>query len=225
MTDDAPILAATPARETPPRETPKSLRTRARILEQATSLFAEIGYAAATNARIAEAASLTRGAMLYHFPTREALVDAAVDHIQTQRTALLAAAADAAPHGADLVDHAIDAYWSLLRHPAFMAFRELEATARIDADVRARIVAAQADFDQAQAGEQFSRMLQAGAGPRFQASRDLARFMLEGLARATLTYDRDDRVDNLLGVIKRAIHMLNRKGDLHDLWPEDGGTR
>ena len=34
-------------------------------------LFVEIGYQAATNARIAEAVGLTRGAMLYHFPDRD----------------------------------------------------------------------------------------------------------------------------------------------------------
>ena len=79
---------------------------------------------------------------------------------------------------------------------------------------------AQAEFDQAQSGDQFSRMLQAGAGPRFQASRDLARFMLEGLARGSLTYDADGRAERLLAVIKRATHMLNRKGGEQDLWPD-----
>jgi hypothetical protein len=44
--------------------------------------------------------------------------------------------------------------------------------------------------------------------------------MLEGLARTTLTYDKDGRKDRLLMLIKRATHMLNRKGDVQDLWPE-----
>jgi len=220
MTDDAPTLSLTVA-----RDTPKSLRTRARILDHATRLFAEVGYSAASNSRIAEAAGLTRGAMLYHFPTREALIDATVEYIQNERGRMLAAAADDAPHGADMMDHAIDAYWRLLRLPAFRAFAELEAVAKTDPDVAQRIAKAQADFDQAHAGEPFSRLLSAGGGARFQASRDLARFMLEGLARATLTYDSEARIENLLAVIKRAIHMLNRKGDLHDLWPEDTAAR
>jgi len=207
------------------RDTPKSQRTRARILNCAMRLFAEIGYAAATNARIAEEARLTRGAMLYHFPTREALVDAAVGHIQAARLALLAKAADQAPPGADVAEHAIDAYWAALRSPAFLAFAELEAAARSDAEVRARIAGAQSEFDRAQLGERFSRMLSAGAGPRFQASRDLARFMLEGLARANLTYDEAERVENLLAVIKRATHVLNRKGPTQDLWPDETPPR
>ena len=220
MTDDAQTLSPSLA-----RDTPKSIRTRARILEQATRLFAQVGYSAATNPRIAEAAGLTRGAMLYHFPTREALIDAVVEYIQGERVRLMAAAADTAPQGVDMVDHAIDAYWRLLRLPPYRAFAELEAVAKTDPDVAQRIAKAQADFDQAHAGEPFSRLLSAGGGARFQASRDLARFMLEGLARASLTYDSEARIDNLLAVIKRAIHMLNRKGDLHDLWPEDTPPR
>jgi AcrR family transcriptional regulator len=232
--NDAPSLTLAPDAQPrdaeskdsgPPKDTAKSLRTRARILDCAVRLLVEIGYGAATNARIAEAAGLTRGAMLYHFPTRETLVEAVVDHLQAARIALLTEASDRAPPGADLADHAIDAYWSLLHDPAFVAFAELEAVGRTDEAVRVALSRAQAAFDQAQVGLQFSRMLQAGNGPRFQASRDLARFMLEGLARAELTYDAEARVERLLAVIKRATHMLNRKGGEQDLWPEDPAAR
>jgi AcrR family transcriptional regulator len=206
----------------PARDTPKSLRTRARILDGAMALFAELGVVAATNPLIAERAGLTRGAMLYHFPSRDGLIAAAADHIQAARARALTEAAQQAPSGADLAEHAIDAYWSLLHTQPFMAFAELEAAARIDPTVARVIAPAQAAFDEARASEQFSRILQAGSGPRFQASRDLARFMLEGLWRSQLTYDEDARVANLLAVVKRVTHMLNRKGDLQDPWPDDG---
>jgi len=206
----------------PAKDTPKSLRTRARILDCAMTLFAEVGVVAATNPLIAERAGLTRGAMLYHFPARDLLVTAAADHIQAARARALTQAAQQAPVGADLAEHAIDAYWSLLHSGPFIAFAELEAAARSDPMVARAIAPAQAAFDEARASEQFSRILQAGSGPRFQASRDLARFMLEGLWRAKLTYDQDARIANLLAVVKRVTHMLNRKGDLQDPWPDDG---
>lgn len=191
-----------------------------RILEAATRLFAEVGYHTATNAMIAEAAGLTRGAMLYHFPTREALVEAAAAHIHEARLALFDAAAASPPPGVDATAHAIAAYWRLLAEPPFVAFAELEAVARTDAMVRARLAPAQAAFDQAQVGAPFSALAQAGQGPRFQASRDLARFLLEGLARADLAYDREPRIRSLLAVVDRAVRMLNRKGDIQELWPE-----
>ena len=206
--------------EPPLRSSAKSKRTRARILDAALQLFADCGYAGATNARIAEAARLTRGAMLYHFPTREDLVEAAIAHIQRARTALFHAAASKRPAGADASDYAIDAYWRLLHEPAFVAFSELESAARTDPWLEAAIRPAQAAFDRAQMGETMGPMVQAGAGPRFQARRDLARFMLEGLKRAELADDADGRTARLIEVVKRATHALNRKGAPQDLWPE-----
>jgi len=181
-------------------------------------LFAEVGYHAATNATVADAAELTRGAMLYHFPTREALVAAAIEHIQAARLALFDAAAASPPPGRDATAHAIVAYWSLLAEPPFVAFAELEAVARTDAMVRGQLTGAQAAFDQAQVGAPFAALAQAGPGPRFQASRDLARFLLEGLSRGALTHDREARIANLMTVIDRAVRMLNRKGGVQELW-------
>ncbi len=201
-------------------DTPKSRRTRARILDVAMHLVGEIGYAGATNGRIAEAANLTRGAMLYHFPDRESLVEAVVAHIQTLRTQLLETAAATAPRGPDRTDHAIDAYWRLLHDPSFVAFAELERAARTDPLVQARVAEAQAAFDRAEVGDHLFDLVQGGTGARLQAGRDLARFMLEGLAQARLAYDAEARTENLLAVVKRAARMLNRKGSEQDLWPE-----
>ena len=125
----------------------KSQRTRRRILDSALSLFAEIGYHAATNARIAESAGLTRGAMLYHFDSREALVAALVPHVQAERMRLLREAAEESPHGPDRTDFAIDAYWRLLSEPAFAAFSELETASRKELDGPILTKAALAWFD------------------------------------------------------------------------------
>ncbi|HEX4709408.1 helix-turn-helix domain-containing protein [Phenylobacterium sp.] len=204
----------------PAKATPKALRTRARILEAATRLFAEIGYHAASNSVIADAAGLTRGAMLYHFATREELVEAAIQHIELARARLFeeAAAASASP-GQDASEAAIDGYWALLHETPFVAFAELEAAARTEPMLRARLADAQAAFDRAQVGD-FGALAQAGADPRFQTSRDLGRFLLEGLARGAMTYDEAARRRRLLTVVKRAVRMLNRKGDIQDLWGE-----
>jgi len=216
---NAPAPADSPSLKAE-RDTPKSRRTRKRILEAATTLLAQVGYAAATNARIAEEARLTRGAMLYHFPTREALIEAVVEHLQDARSSLFKGASHDRPPGVDAAEHAIDAYWHLLKTPPFLAFAELEAVARTDETVRALLAPAQAEFDRAEADDQPLALLHAGSTPRLQASRDLARFMLEGLARARLTHDAPEREARLLSVIKRATLLLNRKGLIAELWTE-----
>ncbi|MDB5419967.1 MAG: transcriptional regulator, TetR family [Phenylobacterium sp.] len=207
------------ARSYPVKATPKSLRTRARILEAAMRLFAEVGYHAATNALIAEAAKLTRGAMLYHFATREELVEAAVAHIDLERAKLFERVA-VTPPGVDAAEHAIDAYWGLLHEVPFVAFAELEAAARTEPMLKARLADAQSAFDHAQVGDRFGALAQAGSDPRFQTSRDLGRFLLEGLARGAMTYEQGERRERLIEVVKRAVRMLNRKGDIHELWSE-----
>ncbi|ODT63984.1 MAG: TetR family transcriptional regulator [Phenylobacterium sp. SCN 69-14] len=209
------------ARTYPAKETPKSRRTRARILDAAMRLFADVGYHAATNAMIADAANLTRGAMLYHFSSREELVEAAIAHIEIERARLFEQAATAPPApGVDAAEHAIDAYWALLHEVPFIAFAELEAAARTDPMLKGRLAGAQSAFDHNQVGERFLALAQAGEDPRFQTSRDLGRFLLEGLARGALTFDEQARKERLLTVVKRAVRVLNRKGGVQELWSE-----
>lgn len=202
----------------PSKDTPKSRRTRIQILETSMRLFAELGYDRAGNAAIAEACGLTRGAMLYHFPTREDLVEAAAWHIQAAREAAFEAEAKKLKPGQDALDGAIDAYWRLLSSVPFAAFLALERAARQDADVAKSIRPAQEAFDRGAMGNATPGFIMAGSDARFQASRDLARFALDGMHRAALTYEQDGRVEAVLTVIKRAVHMLNRKGDITDLW-------
>ncbi|HKP79259.1 MAG TPA: TetR/AcrR family transcriptional regulator, partial [Phenylobacterium sp.] len=121
----------------------------------------------------------------------------------------------------DASEHAIDVYWALLHELPFVAFAELEAAARTDPMLSGRLAAARSAFDHAQVGgDRFGAMVQAGDDPRFQTSRDLARFLLEGMAKGSITYDEAARRERLLGVVKRAVRMLNRKGDPQDLWAD-----
>ncbi|GHI10394.1 gamma-butyrolactone-binding protein [Streptomyces cellostaticus] len=51
----------------------RAVRTRRAVLEAAATVFAEHGYAAATVADILKLAGLTKGALYFHFPSKEAL--------------------------------------------------------------------------------------------------------------------------------------------------------
>lgn len=213
------IEPAMPVPTRPAKDTPKSRRTRTRILDQAARLVREIGYANANNAVIAEAAGLTRGAMLYHFPTRESLIDGLVEHLAAQADALFAEAARNRAPGADVAEHAIDAYWRLLHTPPLAAMRELRSAARTDAAVRERLAPFIAAFDRAEP-ESVMALFQPGSTPRGQAGRDLARFLLEGLANADLTYNSEVRAQRLISMLKRIVRVLNRKGEVSDIWPD-----
>lgn len=63
----------------------RSRVTRQRLLEATVRCVAERGWAASTMAVIAAEAGISRGALQHHFPTREALVVAGLEHIFEER--------------------------------------------------------------------------------------------------------------------------------------------
>src|SRR5210317_1423008 len=63
----------------------KSAMTRASLLEAAIQCFVKCGYKNTTTSRIAEEAGVSRGAMLHHFPSRDAVIRGAVFYLQEKR--------------------------------------------------------------------------------------------------------------------------------------------
>jgi AcrR family transcriptional regulator len=65
----------------------RSRATRARLLESAITCLADLGWSASTVTVVAEHAGVSRGAAQHHFPTREALFMAALEHVTRERGA------------------------------------------------------------------------------------------------------------------------------------------
>ncbi|WP_199239202.1 ScbR family autoregulator-binding transcription factor [Streptomyces sp. ICBB 8177] len=57
----------------------RAVRTRRMILEAAAAVFDELGYEGASTTEILARSGLTRGALYFHFPSKEAIADAVVD--------------------------------------------------------------------------------------------------------------------------------------------------
>jgi AcrR family transcriptional regulator len=63
----------------------RSRATRARLLVSAITCLADLGWSASTVAVVAEHAGVSRGAAQHHFPTRESLFTAALEHVTRER--------------------------------------------------------------------------------------------------------------------------------------------
>lgn len=74
-------------------------RTARSILDTATALFAESGFAAVALEDVAAAAGVTRGAVYHHYGSKRGLFTAVVAHLQERVASAVVAAADQA--GAD----------------------------------------------------------------------------------------------------------------------------
>lgn len=84
----------------------KDDRLRARLIESAGRVFAEVGFAGASMAGIGELVGVTKGGVYFHFRTKEELFFAAVEHWrEAHRSRLAGASGGAATLREFLVDY------------------------------------------------------------------------------------------------------------------------
>lgn len=114
---------------------PQEERTRAmraRLLEATTELLVERGFAGTSTTLVSERAGVSRGAQLHHFPTKNALVVAAVEHLTEKRARELAEAAAALPAGPRHTRAVLQMLGDHFASPVFAAALELWNAARTD---------------------------------------------------------------------------------------------
>src|SRR5690349_22346126 len=103
-----------------PAQQERSRATQQRLLEAAVDCLVEYGWSGASTTVIAERAGVSRGAQLHHYPTRAALVLAAVEHLAERRAAeIRAEAAALAIDPDDRVDRVIDMLAAAFTGPLF----------------------------------------------------------------------------------------------------------
>ena len=122
---------------------PQEERTRAmraRLLEATVELLVEKGYAGTSTTLVSERAGVSRGAQLHHFPTKQDLVVAAVQHVTEVRGAeLAAAAAENLPTGTERTRAVLQVLGDHFTSPVFTAALELWVAARTDPALLAEV--------------------------------------------------------------------------------------
>jgi AcrR family transcriptional regulator len=110
----------------------RSRVTRARLMDATIECLVEHGFGGTSTTLISEKAGVSRGAQLHHFPTKNALVVAAVEHLTEVRGAELAGAAAAVPEGAHRTRDVLRMLGDHFASPVFIAALELWVAARTD---------------------------------------------------------------------------------------------
>ena len=126
-----------------PLRVPQEERTRAmraRLMEATVELLVERGFSGTSTTLVSERAGVSRGAQLHHFPTKNDLVVAAVEHLTEVRGAELAAAARALPSGAKRTRAVLQMLGDHFTSPVFTAALELWVAARTDQALLAAVV-------------------------------------------------------------------------------------
>lgn len=186
----------------------RSRATRARLLEATVDCLVEHGWSGTTTTVVAARAGVSRGAQLHHYPTRTALVTAAVGYLAERRAVELRAEADALPTGADRLDRVVDLLAAAFTGPLFVAALELWVAARTDAELRAALLPLEARI-----GREMHRLTvellgvderRPGVREAVQATLDL----LRGLGVANLLSDDSARRTTLLHAWKTQLATL-----------------
>ena len=114
---------------------PQEERTRAmrqRLLEATVDLLVERGWSGTSTTLVSKRAGVSRGAQLHHFPTKNDLVLAAVEHLSEVRGRELAEAGTNLPTGRRRTRAVLEMLAEHFTSPVFTAALELWVAARTD---------------------------------------------------------------------------------------------
>jgi AcrR family transcriptional regulator len=132
------LAVAAPRRRT---QEERSTRMRARLLDATVDCLAKLGYAGTTTTEIAQRARVSRGAQLHHYPRKEDLVIASVEHVFRLRLAEFGKAFASAPADTDRRPIAVELLWKMFQGPVFHAWLELVVASRTDRTLREELAA------------------------------------------------------------------------------------
>jgi AcrR family transcriptional regulator len=132
-----PVTTAAGSTRVPQEERTRVMR--ARLLDATVDCLVERGFAGTSTTLVSERAGVSRGAQLHHFPTKNDLVVAAVEHLTEKRGAELAAAAASLPEGPRRTRAVMQMLGDHFASPVFNAALELWVAARTDAHLLAAV--------------------------------------------------------------------------------------
>lgn len=105
---------------------------RGRLLEACVECLVEFGWSGTSTTLVSQRAGVSRGAQLHHFPTKNDLVVAAVEHLTAKRGAELEAAMAGLPGGVRRTGAVLRMLGDHFASPVFAAALELWVAARTD---------------------------------------------------------------------------------------------
>ncbi|MFY0566315.1 TetR/AcrR family transcriptional regulator [Archangium lansingense] len=134
MSDSSPGLEPAPRVRRTQQERRDS--TRLKLLEATVECLMELGYARTTTLAVAQRAGISHGALFKHFPTKAALLGAAVEHLFPRLIDEYRSTIDATTSSTgDRVAQTIERLWSIYQRPELLAAIELYVAARTDSEL------------------------------------------------------------------------------------------
>lgn len=145
-----------PTTSTPTRprraQAERSATTRAQLLDATIDSLVDVGWSATSTTEVVRRAGVSRGAQVHHFPTKEDLVLAAVEHLLGQRMVDFRRAVAKAAPGRPSPAVALEQLWTVCFGSTFEAWLELAVATRTDPALHHRFVEVEDRFFEAAVG-------------------------------------------------------------------------
>jgi AcrR family transcriptional regulator len=167
-----------------PSQAERRDRTRGKILEATLWCLARHGYAATSVSRVVARAKVSRGAWSHHFPSMNALILAAAQHLMTKVYERLAALMRAWGGSGDHVHDMVEAAWrEFFSSEVNDVYLELLIASRRDRKLAALLGSVAGDLDRSVAGtsRQFFEPLRGAVGSTAEMMM-FNRWVLRGMA-------------------------------------------
>ena len=191
----------------------KSALTRQAILEAAVRCFIEYGYANTTTAMIAEEANVSRGAMMHHFPSRSAVMNAVVGYLHVRRlNEYRALMTDIDSPDQTLTRAAIrvsvESAWKYVNLPSFIAYQELLGAARTDPELAEAVGEVERDFEREFLKTVRSVFPHWKQVKSLQAAHDLVQFVMQGMGVAHRSSNREQRARRVIETVTDHLERI-----------------
>lgn len=182
----------------------RSASTRRQIFEATIRCLQTGGYGAVTNIRVAEEASVSRGAMMHHFPTQQELIVATIEYayrtLSDYRMQVLSKLDPGLPRYRALIDLA----WATAQMPEGVACNEVRHGSRSNPELRAAVtpIMTRLSDDYGRLHMRLAREAGLEANAEVQGLTAMTAMTMRSLAVNTFTYPRSQMVENVLFTLK-----------------------
>jgi AcrR family transcriptional regulator len=194
----------------------KSSQTRVAILDAAIECLAHHGYASITMQSIAQAANISRGAMLHHYATKLELIASVIDYTFYKRMEIFIRSVSSLSDEERVEDVAgVERYWESLLTKEFAAYIELLVASRTDRELREIFLPKAHRYDRVEREEVLRVFPEWAHRPRAYAlAMDFCVAAIEGLLINRETWNDPARQKTLRDLVARVLLLLRKDAGL-----------
>jgi len=194
----------------------KSANTRRTILEAAIQCIIDYGYARTTTSLIADYANVSRGAMMHHFPSRQAVLKATIKYLHKKRLSeynkmMEAIGIPFREMSREKIAQSVAEAWKYVNLPSSLAYQEILMASRTDQELRQVLEPQEKDFEKTFI-ERIKKMFTPWAGrEELEVVHDAALFMLTGMMLSHMKSNKKVRTKRVMDFLTESVTNLYEK--------------